>query len=166
MPIDHDLGEFYDDGAPFDVRPPADEFIETAEDRARWSSVGQAMQRSLALASIARGLTAKCESPIEIQLGAELLFQRPDNMRVVPQFCWYRFRMDFAILDAEGKIRVFIECDGAAFHCSPKQRRNDYLKDITAKHSGIRLFRFTGSEIFRHAQACAAVVWAEIGAAP
>jgi Protein of unknown function (DUF2726) len=66
------------------------------------------------------------------------------------------FRYDFAIFDRSGeKLLALIECDGAEFHHSPQQLKRDQEKDSAAKAAGIRLFRWSGKEIWRDAHACA-----------
>jgi very-short-patch-repair endonuclease len=52
------------------------------------------------------------------------------------------------------KPLVLVECDGKEFHSSVDQQANDKLKDAAASRMGIRLIRFTGSEIHRDIDAC------------
>ena len=92
-------------------------------------------------------LTPLCESPIEIALGAELFrvlarfhdrfvtklcrndeapSRAPNEVLIVPQFCYGRYRTDLAVrfpwLPA-GKRWVFVECDGREFHSAERQVR-------------------------------------------
>ena len=67
-----------------------------------------------------------------------------------------RFRYDFAVFDKSGEtLLALIECDSAEFHHLPEQLKRDREKDAAAKATGIRLFRWTGKEIYRDAQRCA-----------
>ena len=78
-----------------------------------------------------------------------------DDLVLYPQFPLARFRYDFAVV-AKWKARplVLIECDGKDFHSSADQQANDKLKDDAAANAGIRLLRFTGSEINSDVDAC------------
>jgi very-short-patch-repair endonuclease len=116
-------------------------------------------------------MAAETESPIETIFGAQLaLALRPlckeigwtfsvgtenDDIVLHPQFPLARFRYDFAVR-AKWKLKplLLIECDGKEFHSSADQRANDKLKDEAALRAGIRLIRFTGSEIHRDINAC------------
>lgn len=125
-----------------------------------------------------------CESPIEVQLGGRLaialqnhaawlpdgpafaltkqeqipLFKTP-HLLLIPQFCWSRFRFDFAIqFSWEKQPRLLIECDGRQFHSTPEQIANDRRKDNQAAQAGMRVLRFSGSRIFHAAERCCAEV--------
>ena len=122
-----------------------------------------------------------CESPIEIRFGSRLSeslrqmadvilnmgyailpqnsdFSFPRQFLVLhPQFCLGKFRYDFAIhISTEEMPESLIECDGKAFHSTPEQRKNDNRKDDLAAEIGIKLFRFSGSEIYRQVDWCVA----------
>src|SRR5262249_31954635 len=125
-----------------------------------WGSLGEATEIPLVRAVVAYDLSHQCESPIEVQLGAELKARRLEGDPVFPQYEWDRFRMDFAILKDGHHPCVFVECDGKAFHSTPEQIANDRRKDQAAAEAGIDLYRFSGSDIFRNARGCATVVWA------
>lgn len=145
--------EYYDDGSQFDLaraqRPP--------EDRsAPWAALNPLP--IVELAAHAMVLAQECESPIEVQLGAELRAQAVDRFIIVPQFEWRCFRIDFAISSLDMEVLALVECDGAAFHSTAAQIANDRRKDKAAEAAGIPMYRFTGSEIFRNAKACAALV--------
>jgi very-short-patch-repair endonuclease len=103
-------------------------------------------------------LVSVCESPIEVELGSQLGTKAVHGYDVVPQFKWLRYRMDFAILRRDA-IVAFIECDGAEFHSTDAQIRNDTKKNDAAREAGIIMFRFSGAQIFRNAGACADFVW-------
>lgn len=66
--------------------------------------------------------------------------------------------------DIDGHAVVLIECDGRDFHCTDAQIANDRRKDAAAALAGIRVLRFTGSEIFHNPTRCAAVVLGGLGA--
>jgi very-short-patch-repair endonuclease len=117
-------------------------------------------------------MAAETESPIETIFGAQFaLALRPlcndfgwkfsvgtgddDDLVLCPQFPLARFRYDFAVLAKwKAKPLVLIECDGKDFHSSADQQANDKLKDEAAANAGIRLIRFTGSEINGDVDAC------------
>jgi very-short-patch-repair endonuclease len=116
-------------------------------------------------------MAAETESPIETIFGAQLALAlrhfckdigwkfsvgtEDDDIVLHPQFSLARFRYDFAVR-AKGKLKplVLVECDGKEFHSSSDQQANDKLKDVAASRAGVRLIRFTGSEIHRDIDAC------------
>lgn len=118
-------------------------------------------------------ISPSCESPIENMLGAAILtvFERhgaqltlcksdridnaPDGLLLVPQFRWGYYRSDWALVQARPLYALLIECDGRDWHSSPEQVAHDSKKDRAAMDRGYLTFRFTGSEIFRDADACA-----------
>jgi very-short-patch-repair endonuclease len=92
-----------------------------------------------------------CESPIEYQLGAPLIVAAEKwGFTVQPQFSLDRYRYDFAIIRATGKIATLVECDGREFHSTEKQKANDRAKDTAARKAGPSVSRVTGKEIFRN----------------
>lgn len=104
------------------------------------------------------------DSPIET-LFANVIFRRLrlHGTVVEPQYKIKQFRYDFAIilnghLIGPQKPAVLIECDGKAFHSSPPQIANDERKNALAKFYGIQLLRFSGSQIYRDPESCAAEV--------
>ena len=65
---------------------------------------------------------------------------------------------------AGGKNAAVVECDGHDFHERTKeQARRDRSRDRRLQDAGYRVFRFTGSEIYRDPLGCADEVskWAE-----
>lgn len=118
----------------------------------------RAAMAALEVAQNGMELEPSCESPIEIQFGAELKRRLSERFRLEPQYAFRRFRMDFAIIRADGRPCLFIECDGKAFHSTAAQKANDAAKDAAAASSHIPLLRFTGSRIFRDAAGCARTV--------
>lgn len=127
------------------------------------------------------GLIAEqCESPIEIGFAKGLLALRLTDRRIVfdalpsgplltewearvfAQHCVGNYRLDFAIhLTAKKGGReisewIGIECDGHDYHeRTREQAKRDKSRDRELTASGIRMFRFTGSEIFENNIACA-----------
>jgi very-short-patch-repair endonuclease len=126
-----------------------------------------------AIESAAESLTmaAVTESPIETFFGARFALRaRPlcaalgwefavgtgdADMVLHPQFPLGRFRYDFAIrLKGRRRSLILVECDGKDFHSNSEQQANDALKDAAASNVGIRLIRFTGSELNRDVDVC------------
>jgi hypothetical protein len=105
----------------------------------------------------------RIESPIEYRLYAWLKrlgdkygYLIKANPPKLGNSCLDRFRYDFAIFDRSGKaLLALIECDSAEFHHLPEQLKRDKEKDAAAKAAGIRLFRWSGKEIYRDAHRCA-----------
>jgi very-short-patch-repair endonuclease len=144
-----------------------DEVAPTGE----WESLGTVGLKAVEAAAESFTMAAETESPIETIFGAKLaLALRPlcndigwkfsvgtgdDDLVLYPQFPLARFRYDFAVM-AKWTARplVLIECDGKDFHSSADQQANDKLKDEAAAKAGIRLIRFTGSEINGDVDAC------------
>jgi very-short-patch-repair endonuclease len=132
------------------------------------------------LAASAIRLQELCESPIETQLGAKLLTWLPiifpdsacelcprghqseyplECILVIPQYVRGNYRFDLAI-ERHRKVLVLIECDGKEFHSSEDQQARDEAKDESAERDGIRVLRFTGSQIFLRPDDCVShVVW-------
>lgn len=122
-------------------------------------------------------LSRLCESPIEIMLGAALLFYDkfngmpgvplalagqeedwPPNCRLlIPQYRFAEYRIDWAFKDYENL--TFIECDGHDFHERTKaQAARDKRRDRDLQGGGHPVLRFTGSEIYKDPLYCAAQV--------
>jgi hypothetical protein len=122
-------------------------------------------------------VSPECESPIEVQLGAAVIgfFERagvrltlcnsfnpqtaPSGLLFVPQFKWSYYRSDWAIVSAQTHGALLIECDGAAWHSSEKQKAHDARKDQSALDYGFTTLRFKGSEIHRNADECAQKIY-------
>ena len=121
---------------------------------------------------IRQSVAGYCESPIELDLAVFLIERfgfsgdlkfkfcrqadiwafQDQQILLIPQFRWLRFRIDFAFMFEAKVPHVFVECDGKEFHSTPEQIANDRRKDSLARGAGIRLLRFTGSEIYRGGQ--------------
>jgi very-short-patch-repair endonuclease len=107
--------------------------------------------------SLALGIADVCESPIEVDLGVQFLIAfraiGGDDSQLVPQQVLGSFRYDFAIT-RRGKLIGLVECDGKEFHSTAEQIANDRAKDKLAAQMGVRMFRFSGSEIWRDTKEC------------
>jgi very-short-patch-repair endonuclease len=104
--------------------------------------------------------TYAIESPIEYRLYAWLkTLADKYGYKVKPQWEFGQFRYDFGITDKNGELLALIECDGAEFHCTPEQLERDKQKTAAAEMAAIRLFRWTGKEIYRDAQRCAEAIF-------
>lgn len=132
---------------------------------------------------IADELRSYCESPIEVAFGAAFMllgeyvysqvalhepgYDGPVNaldFEFVLQ-CQKkigRHRVDFLASWSydEPRQKIIVECDGHNFHERTKeQAQKDRAKDRDWQNAGFRVFRFTGSEIYRDAFACATEVF-------
>lgn len=68
-----------------------------------------------------------------------------------------RFRSDFVFIrnGVGGESIVAVECDGHDFHEKTKeQAARDKARDRSVMAENVRVFRFTGSEIWRDADGC------------
>lgn len=135
----------------------------------RWGLIGDAAFLVAQKCAYAVDLGTHCESPIEVQLAAELMMFPPFSdgaAHIIPQFKLDRFRFDFAVrLSSEAQPRVFIECDGLAFHSTPEQLANDRLKDDAVTRRGWKILRFTGRDIYRRPKTCCAEIRKALGEA-
>jgi very-short-patch-repair endonuclease len=72
---------------------------------------------------------------------------------VVPQYEELAYRLDFAIFYPKGKVAV--EVDGHEWHERTKeQAARDKQRDRELQTAGWFVLRFTGSEVFKDADAC------------
>lgn len=63
-----------------------------------------------------------------------------------------------------GAIRAVVECDGHQYHNATKQQvQHDRELDRLLQREGFKVLRFTGSEIYRDAEVCAATVLEHMG---
>lgn len=113
----------------------------------------------------------RCESPIEQVMLPALYWEficsqverRPGSRyAVIPQFALaagtHVYRLDFLVtLAVDGtEQRVAVECDGHEFHERTKeQAKEDRSRDRAIQRTGMRIFRFTGSEIVSDPYKCA-----------
>jgi very-short-patch-repair endonuclease len=93
---------------------------------------------------------------------------QPHEILIVPQCeILEPYRVDFLLVaaDSNGKTHTaVIECDGHDFHERTKeQAQRDRKRDRRLQAAGHRVFRFTGSEIYRNPTATSREVleWAE-----
>ena len=90
----------------------------------------------------------ECESPIEWRLYNALKNKGYD---VRTQTRCGPYRVDLTL----PKYRIAIECDGKAYHSSPKQREQDKRRSGYLYRNGYTsVLRFTGSEINRNPYYC------------
>lgn len=117
-----------------------------------------------------------CESPIEELMGIALK-KREEREGLLPLFIspqWKvetkdkNFRIDFILARVDSitddgldeHVKIAIECDGHEFHEKTKeQAQHDKQRDRLLTELGFKVLRFTGSEIYRDADACAAEVY-------
>lgn len=80
----------------------------------------------------------------------------------MPQVREGNYRLDFALV--RGDTKIDIECDGHAYHERTKeQAAHDRKRDRALTAAGWLVCRFTGSEIYRDAAACAREAVAMLG---
>ena len=116
-----------------------------------------------------------CESPIEALMGIALWRQMP-SLAEGHIFAQYKaldgkYRVDFLLNpfwyqtpeEPLPQLLIAVECDGHEFHEKTKeQAAADKRRDRDLTRAGLRVMRFTGSEIYRDALKCAAEVDAVI----
>jgi REase_MTES_1575 len=132
-----------------------------------WSLLGPSLEKISKKCGAAMEIGVHCESPIEVQLGAELIIYPPFSTGeavLLPQTWLGGFRYDFAVRLAHGREPIlYIECDGLEFHSTAEQIENDRRKDRVVGAHGAYILRFTGSEIHRHPAKCAALIREALG---
>ena len=99
-------------------------------------------------------LSHLCESPIETMFYdacAVVHDQLGGDFHPIPQVEIGDYRVDFAIQGYE----IAIELDGHDYHKTKEQRTADAKRDRTLVSLGWTVLRFTGSEIWQDAAACA-----------
>lgn len=70
------------------------------------------------------------------------------------------YRLDFALVNARLPAKIAIECDGHDYHERTKAHAaRDRKRDRVLQGLGWRVMRFTGSEIYKDAHACADEVY-------
>jgi very-short-patch-repair endonuclease len=137
---------------------------ERPRDRAGLEPIAVAALSALETIEIAIEIGPLCDSEIEIDLAIGLtkgirIIDDP-TLSVGHQFPLRRFLYDLYVKRAgRSKPLVLVECDGKEFHSTADQIKNDHAKDVLADKSGIPLFRFSGSEIFRELDRCVAKVF-------
>lgn len=110
-----------------------------------------------------------CQSDIEAMMGIALCLHYHDRIRgrgrrtrdfIRPQFGIYPFALDFLVTPEpeNPRICVGVECDGKAYHSSPKQKKRDRFRDWVISKYGVLILRFTGTEIYRAPTRCVAKI--------
>ncbi|WP_337020097.1 endonuclease domain-containing protein [Oceanobacillus massiliensis] len=84
----------------------------------------------------------KCESPIERRVYNGLL---QHGLYPTTQYRVGKYRIDLAFPNH----MIAIECDGKAYHSTPKQKAHDRKKDKFLQERGWTVLRFSGSKIHR-----------------
>lgn len=130
---------------------------------------------------------AICESPIEVafatafmalchhEVGTAAHFDKsvPLDQKMNDEVCrvlWVQrpleqYRVDFLVSSYpyDPRVAVVVECDGHDFHERTKQQAaRDRSRDRAIQSLGLKVFRFTGSEVYRDAFLCAREVLLEI----
>lgn len=81
-----------------------------------------------------------------------------NHVVIAPQHEIGPYQADFAIFIRDFSndlMRIVVECDGHDFHEKTKeQAQRDKKRDRYIQAAGFRVFRFTGSEIFRDVAGC------------
>jgi very-short-patch-repair endonuclease len=134
-----------------DLRPPEEEATDVPKPL---YSFLPALLDNWALAAT---IESDCESPIEVEFGTQVLIAMraagDEDWKLVPQYVLGPYRYDFAIT-RQKKLMGLIECDGKEFHSTKEQLANDRAKDKLAAEKGVRIFRFSGSDICRDPKSC------------
>lgn len=155
IPADDDGGNFKSAIETLDMQP----YQEMPTGKLR--PISDCLDPILYKAASAMAFRFDAESPIEVIFGASMQVRMlqfyGERFRLVPQFLFRGYRMDWAVCLGDMPL-AFVECDGAAFHSMPEQIENDRRKDWAAADAHIKMFRFTGSEIFRNDEACVSAV--------
>jgi very-short-patch-repair endonuclease len=90
----------------------------------------------------------KCSrSPIQIRLYDAL---KREGYRVKAEYETCGYQVDLVIK----KYRLAIECDGAAFHSSPEQKKRDRKKTAVLSKHGWKVMRFKGWQINKQVEKC------------
>jgi very-short-patch-repair endonuclease len=66
----------------------------------------------------------------------------------IPQYELSGYRLDFAIPNK----KIAIEIDGYNFHKTKEQMNYDYKREQSLEILGWRVFRFTGSQVFKNSE--------------
>lgn len=168
----------YDDGLDDDGYPLQPPYVQGSEEiigEFNPVMLGGAFASVVERARIAMEASRTADSPIETILGSAIVLCFQNNGRplalasepspeakgllLVPQFKWGIYRSDWAIYNPKTTGALLIECDGRDFHTSPEQVSHDKRKDQAAHDRGYLTMRFTGSQIHRGADACAAEIF-------
>ncbi|HKY80628.1 MAG TPA: DUF559 domain-containing protein [Sphingobium sp.] len=125
----------------------------------------ETVERAVAAAvdHYSRALTAalpiydrQTESPIELAMMVSLiaLSAGEPDVQIMPQVQIGQYRVDFLL--QMGANALVVECDGHDYHERTKQQAAaDRSRDRAMLEAGYHVMRFTGSEIWKDALACA-----------
>jgi very-short-patch-repair endonuclease len=168
----------YDDGLDDDGYPIQQPYVPGSEEvigKFKPIALGGVFASVVERARAAMEANRTADSPIETILGAAiilcfqncgkplLLASEPSEdakgLLLVPQFKWSVYRSDWAIYNPKTSGALLIECDGKEFHSTESQVSHDREKDQAAHDRGYLTMRFTGSQIHRGADACAAEIF-------
>jgi len=94
----------------------------------------------------------------------------PDGISITPQHKIGTYSADF-VVGATGAMaheqaipEIVVECDGHDFHSRTKeQAAHDRKRDRFMQEEGFKVFRFTGSELWKDPPACASQVLTMLG---
>jgi len=134
-----------------------------------------------------RTIFEKCESPIENLFLSSIIFlahehgykinvnnklapiKTGDTAPTLKIECQYKinsYRIDFLIeLESENKnsAKILVECDGHDFHEKTKeQAAKDHKRDRCLQSLKYKIYRYTGSEVYKNTFACAMEVIEEV----
>lgn len=121
---------------------------------------GSEIEKQFASAFIAVGSLYSCGVCFENETVGDYF---DTVLRITPQFPVGKYRADFALemfSVREGKetqaTSLIVECDGHDYHERTKeQAQHDKARDRYFIEQGLKVFRFTGSEIFSNSLDCA-----------
>jgi very-short-patch-repair endonuclease len=120
----------------------------------------EAMRRSLVeFANLSCEEAAFCSqemTPIERMVYFALRAREPYTaIRVKSQFHIGPYRADFLVTWEYSPEKIVIECDGHDFHEKTKeQAQHDKKRDREMQAAGYKVYRFTGSEIWKSRGRC------------
>jgi very-short-patch-repair endonuclease len=116
---------------------------------------------------------ALCESPVEqllldtfVEYGfsyshtnKSFTHEYDKHISITPQFQVGKYRLDFLVANKKSKVNIDVEVDGFEYHERTKdQASRDKERDRYMQTGGYLVFRYTGSDVHRHPQKCAAEV--------
>lgn len=79
-------------------------------------------------------------------------FGSEKTLTIIPQFKIDNFRADFKMV---GDVSLIVECDGHLFHEKTKEQTSrDKARDREFTKSGLKIFRYSGSDIYNKDSEC------------
>ena len=103
----------------------------------------------------ARAMSVALE--VVVRLPAELPHGR---VLIVPQFVIVGHKTDFLV--ASGDQGIVVECDGKRFHRREAVVAHDRALDRAMQRAGVRVYRFSGEELWKNPTGCAETVIADV----